>query len=61
MLECAIYDELRGEHGVASVQLDSIRGGAVNCQKKNSKKVPNFWKEFSMSLLLLESMELRVL
>ena len=57
MLACAIYDELRGESGIASVQHVSIHDDAANCVMNNSEKVPNFLKKFS--IFLLKSIKLR--
>ena len=48
MLECAIYDELHGEYGIASVQLTSIHDDVVKCVMNNYENVPSFWQKFSI-------------
>ena len=51
MLECAIYDELRGEYGITSIQNASVHDDAVKCVMNNSENVPSCWKRFSIFLL----------
>ena len=52
MLECEIYDEMRGEYGIAYVQPTSIQDDAVKCAMNNFENVPSFWKKFSIFLLV---------
>ena len=59
MLECAIYDEIRGEYGIASIQHASVHDDTVKCVMNNSENVPSFWKKFS--IFLLKSIKLRVI
>ena len=59
MLECAIYDGLQGEYGIASVQHASIHDDAVKCVRNNSENVPSFWK--NSSIFLFKSIKLRVI
>ena len=47
MLECAIYDEPRGEYGIASIHA-SEHDDAVKCVMNKSENVPSFWKKFSI-------------
>ena len=51
MLECEIYDELRGEYGIASVQITSIHDDVMKCVMNNCENVPSFWQKFSIFLL----------